>query len=94
MFSDPLTDPALKARIDIPDLVEALSSDADGSLHTDASAYLEAWKTRIKSCQDAGLSSGEFEDLDRLAKSIQAAGRVLEFFVKLQKLQPEKPHEN
>ncbi|GAA5149733.1 hypothetical protein GCM10023213_47830 [Prosthecobacter algae] len=94
MSSDPLTDPALKARIDTPDFVEILSADSEGSFYADVTTYLDAWQGQIKSYQDAGLSRGEFDDLSRLSNSLQTTGRVLEFFVKLQKLQPEKAHEN
>ncbi len=94
MTADPLNDSALKARIDTPDFAEALAADADGSFHADVSAYLEAWQGQIKRYQDTGVSPGEFNDLTRLSDSIQTAGRVLEFFVKLQKLPPTQASGN
>ncbi|MGV3659976.1 MAG: hypothetical protein ACO1TE_07320 [Prosthecobacter sp.] len=91
---DPASDKELKARIDTPDLAEALTTDVDGSFNTSVTSYLEAWKTRIKGWQDHGVSRGEFDDLTRLSDSIQTAGRVLEFFVKVQKLPAAQPSEN
>lgn len=92
--ADPLTDLELKARIDTPDLLETLQADETGSLQADITAYLEAWTARIKSYQDAGLTQGEFDALTRLSGSVQTAGRVLEFFVKLKQLPPEQAHGN
>ena len=88
MNSDPTTDAQLRSRIDTADFSEALAADEDGSFAADVSAYLEGWQSKIKGYQDAGLSSGEFNDLTRLSSSIQTAGKVIDFFVKLQKLPP------
>lgn len=88
MNADPTTDAALRARIDTADFAETLAADSDGSFAKDVSTYLEAWKAKIKGYQDAGLSSAEFNDLTRLSTGIQTAERVIEFFVKLQKLPP------
>lgn len=94
MTSDPASDKEIKARIDTPDLAEALAADVDGSFNATVTSYLEAWKARIKGWQDHGVSRGEFDDLTRLSDSIQTAGRVLEFFVKVQKLPAAQPSEN
>lgn len=94
MMNDPISDPGLKSRIDTADLLEALAADKDGVFYGELTAYLEAWKGRVKSWQDAGVSRGEFDDLSRLSDSLQTAGRVLEFFVKLQQLPPAQPHGN
>ncbi len=94
MTADPTTDSALKARIDTPDFTETLSTDADGAFSADVTTYLEAWKTKVKGYQDAGVSRAEFDDLTRLSDSLQTAGRVLDFFVKLQKLPPTQPAGN
>lgn len=88
MNTDPTTDQVLSARIDTPDFAEALAADADGSFARDVNDYLESWQGKIKTYQDAGLSSGEFNNFTRLSTSIQNAQRVIEFFVKLQKLPP------
>ena len=93
MLNDPTTDSDLKSRIDTPDFAEALAADADGSFHASVTAYLDAWKARIKAYQDAGVSTGEFQDLSRLTASMDTAGRVLEFFVKLQTLKPAQDRE-
>lgn len=90
MSADPTTDAELRARVDTPDFAETLAADADGSFAASLQAYLDGWQARIKSYQDEGLSSGEFNDLTRLSSSIQTAARVIEFFVKLQKLQPKQ----
>lgn len=92
--SDPASDKKIKARIDTADLAEALAADLDGSFSATVASYLEAWKSRIKDWQDHGVSRGEFDDLTRLSDSIQTAGRVLEFFVKVQKLPAAQPSEN
>jgi hypothetical protein len=81
---DSTTDRELKARIDLPDLAEALA--ADPALKDEVAAYLETWSAKIKGFQDAGVSRGEFDSLTRLSDSIHTAGRVIDFFVKLQKL--------
>ncbi len=94
MSTDPAADPELKARIDTAELLETLAADADGAFCASVTTYLDSWKTRIKGYQDFGLSRGEFDDLTRLSDSIQTAGRVLEFFVKLQKLPAAQPSEN
>jgi hypothetical protein len=94
MSYDVLSNPELKARIDTADFAETLAADADGSFYADVTSYLEAWTTRIKGFQDAGVSKAEFEELTRLSQSVQTAGRVLEFFVKLQNLPPAQSSEN
>ncbi|MES2596716.1 MAG: hypothetical protein V4662_15345 [Verrucomicrobiota bacterium] len=94
MSNDVLSNRELKARIDTADFAETLAADADGSFYADVTSYMEAWSTRIKGYQDAGVSKAEFEELTRLSQSVQTAGRVLEFFVKLQKLPPAQPNEN
>ena len=94
MINDPATDKDIKARIDTQDLLETLAADADGTFYADLASYLDAWKARIKSWQDQGVTRGEFDSLTRLSDSIQTAGRVLEFFVKLQKLPAVQPSEN
>lgn len=83
-----LSDTALKARIDTPDFLEAITADSDGSFSSDVTSYLQAWKTRIKECQDGGLSKDEFEGLSKLTHSILTAERVLTFFTSLKKLSP------
>ena len=88
MNVDPSTDKQLRARVDTAEFAEALAADADGMFANDVNSYLAAWKAKIKSFQDAGLSSGEFSALTRLLSSVQSAERVIEFFVKLQKLPP------
>jgi len=88
MSTDPLADSALKARLDTPDFQEALAADTDGSFYQDAVSYLGAWRQRIRQYQDAGVSTGEFASLTQLSASIDSAERVIEFFVKLQKLAP------
>lgn len=88
MNADLTTDRELKARIDTPDFAETLAADAGGAFSADVTSYLEAWKTKVKGYQDAGVSRAEFDDLTRLSDSLQTAGRVLDFFVKLQKLPP------
>ncbi len=94
MITDALNNSELKARIDTADFAEALAADADGSFYADVTAYLDAWQSRIKDYQTAGVSKGEYDDLTRLSDSVQTAGRVLEFFVKLQKLPPAQAHGN
>lgn len=86
MSTDLLADSALKARLDTPDFQETLAADADGSFYQDTAGYLEAWRQKIRHYQDAGVSTGEFASLTRLSASIDTAERVIEFFVKLQKL--------
>lgn len=88
MSTDLLADRALKARLDTPDFQEALAADSDGTFYHEATAYLGAWRQRIRQYQDAGVSTGEFASLTRLSASIDTAERVIEFFVKLQKLPP------
>ncbi len=94
MSADPANDQALKSRIDTPDFMEALASDSEGAFLADVTTYLEAWKSRIKGYQDAGVSRGEYDDLSRLSDSIQTTGRVLDFFVKLQQLPPAQTNGN
>jgi len=94
MIADPLNDAALKARIDTPDFNETLATDSEGAFASDITAYLSAWKLQIKAYQDAGLPTEEFESLTRLSDSLQTAGRVLEFFVKMQKLSAAQPNGN
>lgn len=86
MSLEALDNRELKARIDTPDFTETLAADADGSFQADVTAYLEGWSARIKGYQDAGVSREEFDDLTRLSTAVQTAGRVIEFFVKVQKL--------
>lgn len=94
MIADPLNDTALKSRIDTPDFTETLATDSEGAFAADITTYLSAWQLQIKAYQDAGLPSGEFESLTRLSDSIQTAGRVLDFFAKMQKLTASQPSEN
>ena len=94
MIADPTTDHDLKSRIDTPNFAEVLAADKDGSFYADVTAYLDAWKAKIKGYQDQGVSRAEFDDLTRLSNSIQTAGPVLEFFVKLQMLPAAQPSEN
>ena len=94
MSEDPASSKEIKARLDTPDFTEALAADADGTFYQDAAAYLTAWQARIKGWQDHGLPQGEYESLTRLSDSIQTAGRVLEFFVKVQKLPAAHSSEN
>lgn len=90
MSTDPLADSALKARLDTPDFQEALAADTNGVFYHEATSYLGAWRRRIRQYQDAGVSTGEFASLTRLSAGIEAAERVIEFFVKLQKLPPKQ----
>lgn len=90
MNADTLNDPGLRARIDTPDFMETLSADAAGTFTQDVHSYLEGWQSRIKGWQDAGVSSSEFADLNRLSGSISTAGRVIEFFAQLRKLPPQQ----
>jgi hypothetical protein len=94
MIADPISDNELKSRIDTPNFAEVLAADEDGSFYADVTAYIDAWKLQIKSYQDQGVSRAEFDDLTRLSNSLQTAGPVLEFFVKLQKLPAAQPSEN
>lgn len=94
MFAKPLTDASLKARIDTPDFTETLAADHDGSFSAEVIVYLNAWKEQLKAYQDAGLPTAEFESLTRLSDSVQTAGRVLEFFVKMQRLSAVQANEN
>lgn len=94
MFANTLSDAALKARIDTPDLTEALAADTEGTFAAEVTTYLNAWKDQLRAYQDAGLPTAEFESLTRLSDSVHTAGRVLEFFVKMQRLSALQTHEN
>ncbi len=94
MTDTPLEDTALLARVDTPDLTEALAADVDGSFTADVRRYLEAWSAQVKGWQAAGVSPSEYQELERLASGLEAAGRVIEFFAMLKKLTPNQPVEN
>lgn len=90
MSANALDNRDIKARIDTPDFAETLAADKDGSFYADLISYLNAWEARIKTYKDAGVSKIEFDELTRISASIVTAERVLDFFVKTQKLTPER----
>jgi hypothetical protein len=95
MIADPLQDTGLLARLDIPELMERLAADGpgegDGALTADVNAYLEAWTHQIRAWQTAGVAPAEYQELDSLAAGVEAAQRVIQFFVTLKKLPPIQP---
>jgi len=91
MIADPIQDTGLLARLDTADLMESLAADADGSLTADVNTYLEAWTHQIRAWQSAGVAPSEYQELDSLVSGIEAAQRVVQFFVMLKKLPPTQP---
>jgi hypothetical protein len=88
MITDPLQDPELLSRLDAAEFPDRLQTDDDGSFSADVETYLNAWKAQIKSWQVEGVSPIEYDQLDRLESGIEAAQRVIQFFVMLKKLPP------
>ena len=69
------------SKMDLADLDEALAQDADGSWGIAVQRYLADWKAKIQAELNKGLPKEDFESLNKLAKGMESADRILLFLI-------------